>query len=670
MRATQEYPLPRLTRVVFASIAMTLAAALSVPSMAAASTLPVETFSSTSTSPTSDSTADEGTPDVSTLEISNDIVAATPSESSRSKKSTSSSTDSTRESTAESTAAGDEPAAAAKSTEKVYVAVVRATSTTADDDNAGLTDTAKVRAFIAKLNAYWADESDGAVAVAFAGIEVTDADAASCVPRTLFTATQATAFDGRFAKSAWRGTHEHLLVLTAETCDRAGLGTIGGDGGILFSGNGISNGLALPTVAHEFGHNLGFGHAGSSVCRSTTDFDGQVADFGGADSACPTNEYGDFLDIMGYSISGSLPHVSSAQRILRGYLRDYETISGSTGTSTITVGSLDGDADVRAIKIVDPLTNDNYYVEYRTATGTDATSTEFTRATNCQTTAGYSVCGRSSDAATGSVRILRELPYGALVDYRETTVLAVGRTGSDLTARNTHLAAGESFTSTDGGFSLVVNRMSPTGGASISVRLGDATVTSTALELSGTRQTYGSSSRVTATATVTSAGSGTPKGSVQFYSGSSKLATVAVATTGRAAYRLPAGLAAGKRPISARFVPASIQAAPSTSAATTVSVGRALATTKITLAKSSVSKSSRAKVKVAVKVSGAVASGKLYAYANGKKIASYTLSSARKGVLTITLPKVSSSKKITVKYSGNSNVYSAVSGVRKLSVRK
>ena len=665
MRATQEYPLPRLTRVVFASIAMSLAAALSVPSMASASTLPVETFSSTSISPTSDSTTDE-----STLDVSNDIVAATPAPSSRSKKSTSSSTDSTRESTAESTAAGDEPAAAAKSTEKVYVAVVRATSTTADDDNAGLTDTAKVRAFIAKLNAYWSEESDGAVTVVFAGLEVTNADAASCVPRMLFTSAQTDAFDGRFAKSAWRGTHEHLAILTTETCDRAGLGTIGGDGGIIFSGNGISNGLALPTVAHEFGHNLGFGHAGSSVCRSTTDFDGHVADFGGADSACPTNEYGDFLDIMGYSISGSLPHASSAQRILRGYLRDYTTLSGSAGTSTITVGSLDGDADVRAIKIVDPLTNDNYYVEYRTATGTDATSTEFTRATNCQTTAGYSACGRSSDAATGSVRILRELPYGALVDYRETTVLAVGRTGSNLTARNTHLAAGESFTSTDGGFSLVVNSMSPTRGASISVRLGDATGTSTALTLSGTKQTYGSSARVTATATVNREDSGTAKGSVQFFSGSSRLATVAVAANGTAAYRLPSSLAAGNRPISARFVPASIAHAPSSSAATTVSVGRALASTRITLLKSSVSKSSRAKVKVAVKVSGAVASGKLYAYANGKKIASYTLSSARKGVLTITLPRVSSSKKISVKYSGNANVYSAVSAIRKLSVKK
>ena len=565
---------------------------------------------------------------------------------------------------------GTATAASADGVERIWVSVLTVTATTSDDTNTGLTR-AKVEAFVAKLNDYWNTESEGAVTIELGGYETRSVNESECTPRDLFTSVPVDAFAGRFAKSAWKGTNDHLAMLSVEGCGRTGLGTIGGDGGIMFSGNGIGDSLGVPVLAHEFGHNLGFGHAGSSVCESTTNVDSARSDFGDDASRCPTDEYGDYLDIMGYSISGALPHLSSAQRIHNGYLSAYRSIEGYTGTTTVKVGRLGGTGSLRALKVIDPISGDAYYVEYGTAAGADATSTEFTRDTKCVTTDdGYANCSRSSSAATGAVRIIRELPYRSNADYVKTTVLAVSDPRSK--KRTTHLDAGDSFTSADGGFTVHINSLNTSTGASISVRMGAANATSTSVAVNKSTQKYGSTARATATATVTSSTTGgpAPAGSVAFYSGSTHLATVALTAKSVASYRLPASLAAGKRAISARFVPTSIADAASVSKSRTVTVTRAASATSISLAKSKVSAKSRAKVTVKVSVSGATAAGKLYAYANGKKVASYTLPSAKKGSMTITLPKLKSSAAISVSYAGSSNIVGTKSAAKKLSVKR
>jgi hypothetical protein len=647
---------------VFAAAAIFIATAVSLPTTASANTTTApETLSAESTSSAEAS-----------VDLNDDIVAYTaPSSATKRTRVTSTDADSHTDS-----ADSASTSAASAQNEEIWVVVTKVTSTTSDDTNSGLTDKAKVAAFVEKINDYWSVESGGTVSFSLGGFEVLNVDAASCTPRDLFSGVPKTAFDGAFAQSAWVGSHKHLAILTVEGCARSGLGTIGGNGGITLSGNGIGSALGVPVLAHELGHNLGFGHAGSSICQSTSNYDGDVSDFGETTSACATDEYGDYLDIMGYSISGALPHLSAAARIHNGYLSDYRTIKGTSGVTTTTVGSLDGSSSVRALEIVDPLTGEKYYVEFRTATGTDATSTEFTRSSTCTTTSrGYQSCSRTSSTSTGAVRIIRELPYRTYDEYKETTVLAAAATGSNKKVRRTNLEAGDTFSSVDGGFTLSVNSVSKSAGASISVRLGKAAATATAVALDTSTQVYGSSTRIRATATVNRIKNVVPAGSVTFYAGATTLSTVKLSSTGTAGYSLPTSLKVGKNSITARFTPSSIAYAASTSTSTSATVTKAHATARISLA-SSVKKSKHAKVTVTVGVVGAASaksapvSGKLYAYANGKKIGTYALSTSKNGKISITLPKLKSAKSITVKFSGSANVASATSASKKLAIRR
>ncbi|WAC51489.1 hypothetical protein [Frigoribacterium sp. SL97] len=360
----------------------------------------------------------------------------------------------------------------------VYVSVAAATAATSDDSPTP-PDDASIRAAVTQLHDYWWEESGHTVNVTLAGIETRSLDQASCVPATVLNTVHTSAFGGRFARYAWAGTNEHLIVLSRETCGTTAtaFGTVGGDGGEVFSSYGAGSTLGVPVLLHEFGHNLGFGHAGAGMCRSTTSFDGAASDYRYATStdspaSCPVLEYGDFLDIMGYSVSSSRPHLSSVQRVRAGYLTDVTTLSGAGTTRQVTVASLDGAAKGRAVKVVDPVSGQDYYVEYRTATGTDATSPEFGgRSPSCALVgSGFTRCALTSDKTTGSVRVLRPLTLaGSTVS---TVALAVGLdAGRDPSRRDTHLDAGESFTSANGGFTVSVRSMTPSGGAVLDVSL-------------------------------------------------------------------------------------------------------------------------------------------------------------------------------------------------------
>jgi hypothetical protein len=109
----------------------------------------------------------------------------------------------------------------------------------------------------------------------------------------------------------------------------------------------------------------------------------------------------------------------------------------------------------QALRIIDPISGDAYYVEYRTDSGLDATSAEFNYRPQCDPAmSGYTICELDSDKATGDVRILRFIPFASLGAHG-TTVMATGLTAgsTDKTKRHTHLDSDDSFTSVDdGGF--------------------------------------------------------------------------------------------------------------------------------------------------------------------------------------------------------------------------
>ena len=472
--------------------------------------------------------------------------------------------------------------------ERVWVTTVAATAGTADDTVTGLDD-ASVQRAVADLRAFWAEESGGRVDVQLAAVEQRSLGRDACDPTAVFQAVRGSAHGGRFAAFAWAGTNDHLLVLTREACGTKAFATVGGAGGEIFSSYGLGQQLGVPVLLHEFGHNLGFGHAGSALCRSTTAVDGAAGDYRTAADAststasCPVEEYGDFSDIMGYSISGARPHLSAPQRILSGWLPDATKLTARTPGQRVVLGALDGRTGPRALTVVDPLTGASYVVEYRTAAGRDATSTEFgRRQPRCASVgAGFTTCALTSDPATGSVRVLRTL--GAQGSPQATVALAAGPVaGQPATTRDTHLDAGERFTSAGGGVTVSVRSLSPAGGAVLDVALGapQPVATTTRLTLDRARQTHGATP-ATATTTVTTGTGAAPRGTVVLRDGTTVLAQGRPDASGTLRTALPTALTAGAHALTASFTPDDATQTASSSAATTVTVDRAPTTTTL-----------------------------------------------------------------------------------------
>ena len=363
-------------------------------------------------------------------------------------------------------------------TEKVWVSVINATPQTSDDVNSAVTQS-QAQTLINQLNSYWSAQSNGAVTIQLGGFETRALGESTCDPNAALASEESGAFGGMFANDSWKGTHNHLLVLSAESCNSDSFATVGGVGGEIFSGNGIGTAMGVPYLLHEFGHNLGFEHADASICTNTTSYDGSATDFSFTSTVCPTREYDDYFDIMGYTVANATPNLSSPQRILSGWLTNYLTVTSSV-TQTLT--ALGGSGGTQALKIVDPTSGDSYYVEYRADAGLDATSAEFNYGFQCDPAMyGYTICELDSNKSTGAVRVLRVLPF-ASAGASGTTVLATGLTAgsTDKTKRHTHLNSGDSFTSVDGAFTVRVVSMSPGSGAVVSVTFGSSMSTPTA----------------------------------------------------------------------------------------------------------------------------------------------------------------------------------------------
>lgn len=572
-------------------------------------------------------------------------------------------------------------AASVVTTHPVYVSVATVTATTSDD-SATPPDEASIGTAIAQLHDYWWEESGHTVDVTLGGIETRPLDQASCNPSTVLNTVHTSAFGGRFARYAWAGMNEHLLVLTRETCGTTAFGTVGGDGGEIFSSYGTGTALGVPVLLHEFGHNLGFGHAGAGMCRSTTSFDGAADDYRYATStdtpaACPVLEYGDFLDIMGYSVSSARPHLSSVQRVRAGYLSDVTTLSGAGTTRQVVVGSLDGAATGRAVKVVDPISGQDYYLEYRTATGQDATSAEFAgRSSSCALVApGYTRCALTSDRTTGSVRVLRPLTFSGTVT--STVALAVGLDAkADPSRRDTHLDAGESFTSANDGFTVSVRSMTPSGGAVLDVTLAGAAqqrpaaapatavATTSTLTVDRTRQTYGSTTRITATTRVVTADGSAPVGTVTLRDGTSTIGSARVGTDGRAAVTLPGTTRVGAHSLRASFAPDTAAQGASDSAAVAVTVDKASSTSALTTGTAPVKRNAAGNVTVTVSVPGVTNPGGVVTVSAGGKVLGTTeLTSTGAG--RVTVPVASFTRAgvyaLTASYAGTDTLSASVS---------
>jgi hypothetical protein len=594
---------------------------------------------------------------------------------------------------------------------RVWVSIADVTASTTDN-HFTLDDLseANVTAAIQKVSDYWSEESGGAVTFVLAGYETDTVNQTStCDPDAAWDSLAASAFPEHSNNGNWYGTNDHLLILTREyNCPGSGhgaFGSVGGSGdpadllggGIVISGEGVDDQAGqdqqgVPVLLHEFGHNLGFGHADSAICLSATQYDAPIWAYAyeAENTSCPTEPYGDEQDIMGYNYPLAHTHLGSLRRIQMGWLNGSFTNASSVDTSTV-VHPLDDSAGNRALRVTDPRTGDVYVVEYRAEQGEDATSEEFVYQRTKDTDGWlhlYDGPGASTFAKwtydtpleTGGVRVERliDMSTDRGYGYSETVVPSIGITRSKAgTAdgpynRNSHLEAGASFTSYSGGFTITVDSLSEADGAAISYVAHDANVTTTTLARTSptSAQTYGSTHRVSFEAQADSTDGVSHSGHIEFAADGQTIASV-VPEQGFAEFTLPTDLEAGSRAITASFVPDDEYARLSTSQPIAVTVSKASSVSRASLADATIRSNKHAQVKVRVAASGvAGVAGHVTVSANGHRVSSHLITSDDDGYLVLSLPKLhTGSYAITAVYSGDANVKSSTAAILRLKVR-
>ena len=251
------------------------------------------------------------------------------------------------------------------------------------------------------------------------------------------------------------GNYERFLMIFPQNsaCGYSGMGQVGA----MPSTSWIHNSMILRTVAHELGHNLGLYHARAIDCGDTT-----------LGSSCTIQEYGDTLDIMGYS--GTVGHYNGFFKERIGWLGSGNLVNvTSSGSFTLQPSSASTSA-AKVLKIykgVDASGKPSYYyIEFRRPLGFDAQITN--RGVVDPNNVFNGVTVRQASPSNGnSVALLDMTPGSTFVDMKDAALIG-GRSFSDPAAGmtlNTQWAdASQTLVSVDlsGGGAPTCNRAAPT----------------------------------------------------------------------------------------------------------------------------------------------------------------------------------------------------------------
>ncbi len=234
---------------------------------------------------------------------------------------------------------------------------------------AGMTDATLIKQTKA-IGSYWTTQSNGAIssivtptAIAhYTSTATTAAGGCGLTGTDFWPVVQEAA--AQFPDAHFDGT-DQLIVMMPATCVTGSVSGRGTQGALNFGGGGYSISITnprwfQPTLAHEIGHNYGYGHSRLGPCEP----------------AC-ANEYGDYYSVMGAVNSGYLTPtaLSTPFRVMQGITDagEVETLTVNSGTTTTYTKTLRPRSDtsgLRALALPADI-GQTLYVEYRSGTGAD-----------------------------------------------------------------------------------------------------------------------------------------------------------------------------------------------------------------------------------------------------------------------------------------------------------
>ncbi|KQO98705.1 hypothetical protein [Leifsonia sp. Leaf264] len=332
------------------------------------------------------------------------------------------------------------------------VAVITANGKTANVTDEYLTN------LVGIASDFWSEQSAGAVpAITIQRIDRFATATDGCGDTNRLWSEVAEHF-GHSVYDYYGSNPNHLLVVSPKSCgNAAGYGTLGSGfaGGTLWAALGNPN--DEQTLEHELGHNFSLQHSNVEDC-DYPNFDGAY-DGDGYDNGCTEDEYADIYDVMGMGYlycdfeschpNAQTPALNLNSKDRLGVISpdDAPTLYGNTdepSTNTYTIGAASDLSGIRGLHIVDPISGEDYYVEYRNAQGRD-TGSIYSLFTDEITD------GNNLDRMGSGVRILKgSLAYGGSVVLPDRTSATVARLV---------WVTGRTFTSRTGGFSLTVNEL-------------------------------------------------------------------------------------------------------------------------------------------------------------------------------------------------------------------